>query len=280
MLIPLRGAQPRRVHLRWLRLSIALVAVLIFLWSWLMPVRDYILMFFALSGAICKPPRYCWHLGCILLKMSAISLLTGNAGAGACIIGGLYWPRGTAAGAIAALCTGATTSLLSLTAQITLGTEVFHYNGQQILFGGSCLSVVAYVSASLLSARDPKGERIVRELAAAAAAAGNKSKTVESDGSGAEDDSLLAGSGGGGDSSSAVSKGGAGPPSGGGSGGVRAMCLRAVGLGDDLSSFSCADKGLVLFTLLVGCYEIVAFAVPALLRSAGGPMASEPVSSH
>ena len=52
VLIPLRGAQPRRVHLRWLRLSIALVAVLIFLWSWLMPVRDYILMFFALSGAI------------------------------------------------------------------------------------------------------------------------------------------------------------------------------------------------------------------------------------
>ena len=75
-------------------------------------------------------------------------------------------------------------------------------------------------------------------------------------------------------------KGGVGPPSGGGSGGVRAMCLRAVGLGDDLSSFSCADKGLVLFTLLVGCYEIVAFAVPALLRSAGGPMASEPVSGH
>ena len=246
------------MHLRWLRLSIALVALLIFLWSWLMPVRDYILMFFALSGAI-------W-----------------NAGAGACIIGGLYWPRGTAAGAIAALCTGATTSLLSLTAQITLGTEVFHYNGQQILFGGSCLSVVAYVSASLLSARDPKGERIVRELAAAAAAAGNKSKTeVESDGSGAEDDSLLAGSGGGGDSSSsAVGQGGAGPPAGGGSGGLRAMCLRAVGLGDDLSSFSCADKGLVLFTLLVGCYEIVAFAVPALLRSAGGPMASEPVSGH
>ena len=159
---------------------------------------------------------------------------------------------------------------------------MFHYNGQQILFGGSCLSVVAYVSASLLSARDPKGERIVRELAAAAAAAGNKSKTeVESDGSGAEDDSLLGGgSGGGGSSSSAGEKASAGPSAGDGSGGVRAMCLRAVGLGEDLSSFSCADKGLVLFTLLVGCYEIVAFAVPALLRSAGGPMASEPVSGH
>ena len=25
----------------------------------------------------CEPPRYRWHLGCILLKMPAISLLTG-----------------------------------------------------------------------------------------------------------------------------------------------------------------------------------------------------------
>ena len=37
---------------------------------------------------------------------------------------------------------------------------------------------------------------------------------------------------------------------------------------------------LLLAIALVGCYEIVAFAVPALLRSAGGPMTSEPVSSH
>ncbi len=31
-------------------------------------------MFFQLP---CKPPRYRWHLGCILLKMPAISLSTG-----------------------------------------------------------------------------------------------------------------------------------------------------------------------------------------------------------
>ena len=91
--------------------------MLIFLWSWLMPTRDYILMFFALSGAI-------W-----------------NAGAGACIIGGLYWRRGNATGAAAALVTGATTSLLALCAQIWLGTERFTLNGQEILTTGSVLSV-------------------------------------------------------------------------------------------------------------------------------------------
>ena len=29
------------------------------------------------AAAECEPPRYRWHLGCILLKMPAISLLTG-----------------------------------------------------------------------------------------------------------------------------------------------------------------------------------------------------------
>jgi hypothetical protein len=124
-----------------------LVAVLIFLWSWLMPTRDYILMFFALSGAI-------W-----------------NAGAGACIIGGLYWRRGNATGAAAALVTGATTSLLALCAQIWLGTERFTLNGQEILTTGSVLSTFAYVSCSLLSGLEPRGAAIVDGLAAAAAAA-------------------------------------------------------------------------------------------------------------
>ncbi len=121
--------------------------MLIFLWSWLMPTRDYILMFFALSGAI-------W-----------------NAGAGACIIGGLYWRRGNATGAAAALVAGATTSLLALCAQIWLGTERFTLNGQEILTTGSVLSTFAYVSCSLLSGLEPRGAAIVDGLAAAAAAA-------------------------------------------------------------------------------------------------------------
>ena len=113
VMIPIYGPQSREQHLAWLRRSIGLVAILIFLWSWLVPTRDYILMYQALSGAI-------W-----------------NAGAGACIIGGLYWRRGTATGAAVALLTGATTSLLALCAQIWLGTERFTLNGQQILTAGS-----------------------------------------------------------------------------------------------------------------------------------------------
>ncbi len=70
-------------HLLLLRLSIAFVAVFIFFWSLLFRQNDYILMFFAITGAI-------W-LG----------------GAGSVIIGGLYWKRGTTGGAWAALIVGA-----------------------------------------------------------------------------------------------------------------------------------------------------------------------------
>ena len=70
-------------HLFLLRVSILFVAIFIFCWSLLIPQRDFILMFFALTGAI-------W-LG----------------GAGSVIIGGLYWKRGTTGGAYAAVSLGA-----------------------------------------------------------------------------------------------------------------------------------------------------------------------------
>ena len=40
-------------------------------------------------GTVCKLPRYRWHLGCILLNMPAISLLTG---------GHWFWDNDNAAG--------------------------------------------------------------------------------------------------------------------------------------------------------------------------------------
>lgn len=70
-------------HIRWLRFSIAGVAVFAFLFSLLFRQNDYIFMFFSITGAI--------YLG----------------GAGSVIVGGLYWSRGTAAGAWAAMITGA-----------------------------------------------------------------------------------------------------------------------------------------------------------------------------
>ena len=62
-----RRPESKEQHFQWLKLSILLVAVLIFLWSWLAPARDYVFMFMALSGTI-------WI-----------------AGAGSLIVGGLYW---------------------------------------------------------------------------------------------------------------------------------------------------------------------------------------------
>ena len=73
VLIPWRGVRPKdkEEHFEWLRQSILLVVVLIFLWSWLAPTRDYVFMFMQLSGSI-------WI-----------------AGSGSLIIGGLYWKRGS-----------------------------------------------------------------------------------------------------------------------------------------------------------------------------------------
>ncbi|RLD10360.1 MAG: sodium:solute symporter [Chlamydiae bacterium] len=73
-----------KTHIWLLRASILFVAIFIFMWSHLFRQSQHIAMFFAITGAI-------W-LG----------------GAGAVIIGGLYWRRGTTFGAFAALITGCT----------------------------------------------------------------------------------------------------------------------------------------------------------------------------
>lgn len=70
-------------HIKWLRRSIIGVAIFAFLFSAIFDIGDFIGMFFAITGAI--------YLG----------------GAGACIIGGLYWKRGTSYGAYMAMIIGA-----------------------------------------------------------------------------------------------------------------------------------------------------------------------------
>ncbi len=80
-------------HIRVLRWSITGVAAFGFAFSLLFRQTQYILMFFAVTGAI--------FLG----------------GAGACIIGGLYWKRGTTGGAWAAMVSGSLLAVGSLVVQ-------------------------------------------------------------------------------------------------------------------------------------------------------------------
>ena len=118
-----------RAHLLALRLSILGVAVFIFLFSLLFTQTDYIMMFFAITGAI----------------------FTG--GSGAVIIGGLYWRRGTTTGAWAALCVGSGLAVTGIVLQQII--DDFPLNGQvltAISMGGA---VLGYVLGSLLSRETP-----------------------------------------------------------------------------------------------------------------------------
>ena len=83
----------QRQHIWALRWSIAFVAVFSFFFSLLFPIREYIWMFFMITSAI--------YLG----------------GAGSVIVGGLYWKRGTAAGAWTAMIVGCLLAVSTITAQ-------------------------------------------------------------------------------------------------------------------------------------------------------------------
>jgi len=91
---------PPQTHMRLLRWSIFGVALFAFVFSLFFRHTDYILMFFALTGSIF------------------------TSGIGSAIIGGLYWKRGTTAGAWAALLTGSLLSIGSLVLQQTPFSKV------------------------------------------------------------------------------------------------------------------------------------------------------------
>lgn len=118
-----------KAHLFLLRLAVILVAIFIFMFSLIYKQTQNIYMFFALTGTI--------FLG----------------GAGSCIIGGLYWKRGTTWGAFGALITG---SFLALTTFICRHyweywfNETFPFNSQYMYFFTMLTSIVVYVFLSLL----------------------------------------------------------------------------------------------------------------------------------
>ncbi|MBN1513589.1 MAG: sodium:solute symporter [Phycisphaerae bacterium] len=130
-----------RQQMRLLRVSICGVAIFIFLFSLLYRQSQYILMFFALTGAI--------YMG----------------GAGAVMIGGLYWRRGSTLGAWAAMISSATLATAGLIAHYVYTQHLhrdFPLDGQRILFFTIVISAVLYVVFSWLDPRSrPELERIL-----------------------------------------------------------------------------------------------------------------------
>src|SRR5690606_17388826 len=100
------------------------------------PLRAYILMFFHITGAI--------YLG----------------GAGAVIIGGLYWSRGTAAAAWSAMSVGSILAVSGIVLQNIVwpwisGGVAFPFNGMQLSFGSAVIAMSVYVLVSLATCRKP-----------------------------------------------------------------------------------------------------------------------------
>ncbi len=117
----------QRQHLRVLRWSIMGVAIFIFLFSLLFQQSEYIFLFFAITGAIFA------------------------GGAGAVIIGGLYWKRGTTAAAWSSLLTGSGIAVTGIILHQLY--DDFPINGQvftAISMGGACL---VYLAVSWLGPR-------------------------------------------------------------------------------------------------------------------------------
>jgi len=102
VILPLRRRPftPKQ-QLTLLRLLITFVATFAFFFSYFFGQVDYILMFFAITGAI-------W-LG----------------GSGPCIVGGLYWKRGTTAGAWTALIVGSGLAVLSIFVQKSWAGDIY-----------------------------------------------------------------------------------------------------------------------------------------------------------
>jgi len=125
-LMPLRKKPltPKQ-HIRILRLAIIGVAIFIFFFSLLFKQTQYINMFFAITAA----------------------LFVG--GAGAVIIGGLYWKKGTSAGAWSAMFVGSATSVVGII--ILYFDENFFINGQWFYLISMVGAMGTYVVISLLT---------------------------------------------------------------------------------------------------------------------------------
>ena len=128
----------QKQHLRYLRISIIGVATFSFFFGLLFSLREYIIMYLNITGAI--------YLG----------------GAGSVIVGGLYWKRGTTAAAWAAMIVGASFSVLTIILRSIWsyipflvkhwGSEL-PYNSMIMAFWCAIAAIMTYVIISLLSGK-------------------------------------------------------------------------------------------------------------------------------
>lgn len=136
-------------HIRVLRAAMIGVALFAFLFSTFYKPADAIRLFFDITGAI--------FLG----------------GAGAAIIGGLYWKRGTTAGATGAIIVGASISIIGIIikeqivlsagtasegfwkALLTLPFTKEPLNGQQVNFLATLVAITTYIVLSWITCRQP-----------------------------------------------------------------------------------------------------------------------------
>lgn len=140
IVLPLRKKRlSRKQHMLVLRLAIVGIGIFCFLWSWFVPLRLFVSMWFQVTAAI--------FIG----------------GAGCAVIGGLYWKRGTTAGAYVGLTAGsliATTGMLlnnfwkDFPVLLELAPE-FPLNGAQCAFAGSVSAIVLYVLVSSITCKTP-----------------------------------------------------------------------------------------------------------------------------
>ncbi len=111
-------------HIRWLRYAICGVAVYIYFFSLFYQHRQDIFMFFAITGTI--------YLG----------------GAGAAIIGGLYWKRGSTPAAWAAMITGSSLAIIGFL--VKRWHPDFFLTEQEMAFISMISATIVYVLISLL----------------------------------------------------------------------------------------------------------------------------------
>jgi len=130
VILPLRK-QPfsPKEHIRLLRWSIIGVAVFAFCFGCLFKQTEYLMMWWAVTEAL--------YVG----------------GAGVAIIGGLYWKKGTTAGAWAGLLTGSILVTGGILARQIFG-EGFPLNGAQISITGALSACAVYAVVSLLTCRE------------------------------------------------------------------------------------------------------------------------------